>query len=110
MMAVGTSRCRLVSIIMAEAVVLAIVSAAVGMTLGLIGHYFIAQNGIDIMALAGGEYEFAGISFSGKIYSRLTAPVVIKWTLVVMGLVLASAVVPALRVMKLQPVEAMRHV
>ena len=110
MMAVGTSRWRLMSIIMAEALLLGLFSATIGLVLGLIGHTLIAKHGIDIAALAGGEYEFAGIAFSGKIYSTLTPWVVTKWTLVVLGLVVGSAIVPAVRAMRLQPVEAMRHV
>ncbi len=110
MMAVGTGRGRLVSIIMCEAAFLGLLSAALGVALGLLGHALIAHYGIDITALAGGDYEFAGISFSGKIYSTLTPWVVTKWTLVVFGLVLTSAIIPALRAMRLEPVEAMRHV
>lgn len=110
MMAIGTSKWRLFSIVMSEAAVLALVSAAVGLAVGLYGHHYIATEGIDITALAGGNYEFAGIAFSGKVYSRLTAPVVAKWTLIVIGLVLASAVYPAIRATRLEPVEAMRHV
>jgi len=110
MMAIGTSKFRLLSIIMAEATVLALVSAVVGLGLGLLGHSIIADVGIDVAALAGGQYEFAGIAFSEKIYSRLSTWVVVKWTLVVIGIVLVSAIYPALRAMRLEPVEAMRHV
>jgi ABC-type antimicrobial peptide transport system permease subunit len=110
MMAIGTSKWRLFSIVMSEATVLALVSAALGVGLGLLGHHHLATEGLDIGAMAGGEYEFAGIAFSGKVYSRLTATVVVQWTLVVVGLVLASAVYPAWRTMRLEPVEAMRHV
>jgi lipoprotein-releasing system permease protein len=110
MMAVGTSKLRLLATIMAEAAVLALVSSVIGLALGLTGHALIAHYGIDVMALAGGEYEFAGIAFSGKIYSRLTLWVVTKWTLVVVAIVLSSAAYPALRATRLEPVEAMRHV
>lgn len=110
MMAVGTSKWRLFQIIMAEAGILALVSAVVGVGLGLGIHGLVAHYGIDITALAGGDYEIAGIAFGGKIYSRLTPWVVTKWTLVVIGLVLCSAAYPATRASLLKPVEAMRHV
>ncbi len=110
MMAVGTSKWRLFSIVMAEAAVLALVSAALGATIGLLGHHYIATEGIDIAALAGDNYQFAGINFTGKVYSRLTTAVVVKWTSVVIALVLVSAIYPAVRATRLKPVEAMRHV
>ncbi|MBW2523150.1 MAG: ABC transporter permease [Deltaproteobacteria bacterium] len=110
MMAVGTSKGRLFRVIMAEAVILALVSAAFGIAIGLGIHSLVAHYGIDVTALAGGDYEIAGIAFGGKIYSRLTPWVVTKWTLVVIGIVLASAAYPATRASLLEPVEAMRHV
>ena len=110
MMAIGTSRGRLFGLIMTEGAVLALSSAAVGLALGLTIHAVIAHYGIDFTALMGGDYEMAGISFAGRIYSRLSPQVVTKWTAVVIALVLASAAYPAWRATRLQPVEAMRHV
>lgn len=110
MMAVGTSRRRVFSIIFMESLVLAVVSAALGLAIGLGIHALVAHYGIDVGAIAGGEdYEFAGIAFSGRIYSTLTPWIVTKWTLVVMGIVMLSAAYPALRATRLEPVEAMRH-
>ncbi|MBI4704084.1 MAG: ABC transporter permease [Deltaproteobacteria bacterium] len=111
MMAIGTSRWLLGRIVMAEALVLGLVSSAAGLAIGLVLHAWVARHGIDIMAIAGAEqYEVAGVAFAGRIYSRLTALGVVKWTLVVMAVVLGSAAYPALRASRLRPVEAMRHV
>ncbi|MCA9622436.1 MAG: ABC transporter permease [Myxococcales bacterium] len=110
MMAIGTSKGQLFGIVLAEAAVLAVVAAAIGVGLGLMGHGYIATHGIDVGALAGGNYELAGITIGGKLYSRLSVGVVVRWTLVVIGLVIASATYPAWRASRLEPVEAMRHV
>jgi ABC-type lipoprotein release transport system permease subunit len=110
MMAIGTSRWRLFTQIMAEAVILALVASAAGIVFGYILHALVAHYGIDIGALAGGEYEVAGIAFGGKIYSQLGIEAVVKWTSIVIGIVLLSAIYPATRVSVLRPVEAMRHV
>jgi ABC-type lipoprotein release transport system permease subunit len=110
MMALGTPRRLIFSSIMAESVVLSLLSALFGLVLGLLGHMLVSQYGIDVAAMVDGKMEFAGIAFSGKIYSTLSAAVVCKWTLTVIGLVVGSALVPALRATRLEPLEAMRHV
>ena len=111
MMALGTSRWRIFSLITCEALVLAASAAVLGLLLGLGVHFWVAQHGIDMVALAGGEdYEFSGIALSGRIYSALHPSTVLLWTLVVMLIVLFSALYPALRATRLEPVEAMRHV
>ena len=62
-----------------------------GLGIGLGLHYWVASVGIDISALAGEDYELAGIVLEGRIYSSLSLPVVAKWTAVVIGIVLVSA-------------------
>lgn len=109
MMAIGTRPSRLFALIIAESVLLALVSVALGLGLGLLLHVWVAGHGIDVASWAG-EMEFSGIAWSGKIYSRLTLGVVVEWTLVIGGIVVASALYPAWRATRLEPVEAMHHV
>ncbi len=111
MMAIGTSRWRVFSSVLAESAVLAIASTIVGLALGLAGHLAMAHYGIDVTSFTGGQdYEISGVVLRGRIYSRLSFDVVAEWTLVVIGLVIASAIYPAYRAARLEPVEAMRHV
>jgi ABC-type lipoprotein release transport system permease subunit len=109
MMALGTGRWQLFNVVLAEALLLALVAGAIGLGLGLGLHSLMAAHGIDITSLAG-DYEFAGIVLEGRIYSRLSTPIVVKWTVVVVGLTVLSALYPAFRSTRLQPVEAFRHV
>jgi len=108
MMALGTGRGQLRAVVLLEALVLAVVSALVGVGLGLAIHGLMATHGIDIGAIAG-DYQVAGVVMEGRIYSRLSAAVVIKWTVVVIGLTVIAAVYPSWWSTRREPVEAMRH-
>jgi ABC-type lipoprotein release transport system permease subunit len=94
MMALGTEKGQLFGVVMTEALLLALVAAGVGLGIGLGLHVLAATYGIDITGMME-NYEIAGIVMEG---------------LVIIGLTLISAVYPALRATKLQPVEAIRHV
>lgn len=108
MLAIGTSRSLLVSVILLEALLLGIIAAGVGLGIGLSLHFWLQEVGLDLSALYG-EMEFAGIVFDTTIRSRLEAGDVVRWTLLVIGIAVLSAVYPALRASRLEPVEAMRH-
>ncbi|MBK7581658.1 MAG: ABC transporter permease [Myxococcales bacterium] len=109
MMALGTSGRRMFSLILVEAVILAAVSLVIGVGIGLGLHLYVQSHGIDVTQFAG-EVQFAGINWSGRIYSTLTPSIVLRWTFVVGVVVLVSALYPAWRVTRLEPVEAMHHV
>jgi ABC-type lipoprotein release transport system permease subunit len=108
MMALGTSKGRMFSMVMTEAVILAIAASLLGLGLGLGIHTYFATHGLDLSNLYG-DIEFAGVLVEGQLYSDLPANEVMKWTVAVIAIVLVSALYPALRATRLDPVEAMRH-
>lgn len=108
--ALGTSGRRIFTYVMMEAFILAVVSAAVGVGLGLGVHFYMAKHGLNVGAMMEGDYEFSGIAFNGYIYSRLTPSGVAFWAGITILLVLLSALYPAYRAARQVPVEAMRHV
>jgi len=110
MMAIGTSGGRMFAVVVLEALLLGVFATAAGLGLGLAVHSWLASTGLDVTALYGEGFEFAGIVFEGRIYSLLTTATVVKWCLIVIGIVVASALYPAWRTTRLKPVEAMRHV
>ncbi len=109
MMAIGTSARRLAFQILAEAVILALVSVTAGLAVGLSLSALIAARGIDLTQWTS-DLSFAGVVWTGRVYSVLTPGTVAAWAVVVGVVVLCSALYPALRVTRLEPVEAMHHV
>ncbi len=109
MMAIGTSKRRLFGVVLCEAAILAIVASLIGMAIGVGIHLYLKSHGIDITQVMG-DVEVAGIVMTGKMYSQLSPADVAKWTAIVIGIVVVSALYPATRVTRLDPLEAMRHV
>ena len=109
MMAIGTSKRRLFAVVMAEAVILALAASLAGLAIGLPLHAWLHHTGLDLTTFYGKDVEFAGIALTGRVYSFLTVGDVVRWTLVVIGIVLASALYPAARVTRLRALEALRH-
>lgn len=109
MMAVGTSKARLFAMVLVEAVILALVASVVGLAIGLSIHFYFHAHGLDITSLFG-DVQVAGVVISGRMYSQLSVADVVTWTAIVIAIVVASALYPAFRVTRLDPLEAMRHV
>jgi len=109
MMAIGTSKRRLFAVVLAESAILAVVASLIGLAIGVGIHLYFHSHGLDITSLFG-DMQVAGVVISGTMYSKLTVGDVAQWTAVVMAIVVVSALYPATRVARLDPLEAMRHV
>lgn len=107
--ALGLKGIRVGGLVLAETVVLSLVSLGAGLALGLAGHAAIAHWGIPISAFGMDEMELAGVQFSDMVMrSKITVP---KWLLASLGVVLTtvgSAVFAAVKAARLAPAEAMR--
>ena len=105
LLSLGTTPRKVIGIVLTEALVLGLVSVAVGLVLGLLGNHHYATAGIDV----GSSFETSGILLPKRLYSHLYAAKALWSSLVVLGLVMLGAIYPALRAARLEPVEALRH-
>lgn len=107
--AMGLTPARIGRLIMAEAVLMSAVSITVGVTLGYLGHLWLASTGIDVGEMVGGDYDISGIAMDDLV---IRSRVVVSEWLVASGfvfvMVMLSSLYPAIRATRLDPATAMR--
>lgn len=107
LLAVGAGPGSVIGIVLIEALFLGAASLAVGLAIGLAANHHFATAGL---AFHVGQIEASGVLLPSRFYADLAPEKVVVSTLVVLALVVASALYPAARAARLQPVEAIRHV
>ncbi len=108
--AIGVGPWRIGGLVLRETVLMCLVALAAGLGVGLAGHGYLATEGLDLAALMGGsELQVSGVVLDDMmIFSQLDP---VGWATagaVVLGLVLLSALYPAVRATRLEPAAAMR--
>jgi ABC-type lipoprotein release transport system permease subunit len=106
LLALGAEPGRLIRLILTEAALLGSVAVAVGLALGLALEHHFATAGLTLQM----GMETSGVLVPSHFYSRLTPEVALWNAALVLVLVIVSALYPAWRAARLQPVEAIHHV
>jgi ABC-type lipoprotein release transport system permease subunit len=103
--AIGMNKKKVFSMIMLESVFLSLIGAVVGMILSYIVIRISAHTGIDLTQYAEG---FGALGYSAIIYPQISAGFfgVVTVLIIITGII--SSVYPALKALKLNPVEAIR--
>lgn len=104
MRALGTSRLRMIALIMLEALCLGLVGAGPGAALGLGLSYALAQGGISLISTSA-----YGISFIEPLVPEPDLLWTLRTALLFAALTMLTSVVGALRVARLNPASALRQ-
>jgi ABC-type antimicrobial peptide transport system permease subunit len=106
MMAMGAKPGRLSRMVLVESVGMTLVGVIAGILLGCLVTVFFTYQGID---LAGSSEVLRQFGITGKLYPRLTPISTTAGPAAVFLITLLAALYPALKIKRLQPVEAMRQ-
>ncbi|MAL19024.1 MAG: ABC transporter permease [Balneola sp.] len=103
--AIGMNKARTFSLIMLETFFLTMAATPAGLLISWITIQYFATTGIDLSAFAEGMSEYG---LSTIVYPELTLEYYLNITLMVAVAALVSAIYPAYRTLKLNPVQAIR--
>ena len=102
--AIGTTPWQIIQLVLFEALLLALISCAVGLTIGyFLGDYF-STNGLPI-----GKMEVSGVLLDGNLYTRLALYQFVNFPVYVTLLTLAAAIYPATFASRIVPTEALQR-
>jgi ABC-type lipoprotein release transport system permease subunit len=108
-LALGASPWRLRSMVLAEALVLGIVSMALGTLLGCGSTWYLASQGLDLRKLVPDTLEFGGVVFDPVLRAAWDIPWMLQMGIYVIALCLLASLYPAFKAARIAPAEAMRH-
>ena len=106
--ALGLAPRRVGALVMMETTCLAFVGMTAGLGLGLMGHFWVSANGIDLSEVADYDLDVSGITMDMVVHSHLDLPLWIGGSVVVFIFICLAALYPAWRATRQAPAEAMR--
>lgn len=107
LMAVGMNKWKVFVMIMTETVFLTLVGAPFGMLMGWLLIVWTGKTGIDLSNFSGGLNNFG---YDPIIYPELSANYYLEIMIMVVITALLSAIYPAIKALRLKPVEAIRAI
>lgn len=105
LMAIGMSRARVFLMIIVETILLSLVGAIIGMILSLIPIILFQKSGLNLSAYGEG---MEAMGYSSLIYPTIEPGFFIGLTIMVIITAVLASLYPALKALKLNPVQAIR--
>ncbi|MGE5420827.1 MAG: ABC transporter permease [Chloroflexota bacterium] len=103
--AIGMNKRKVFSMIMLESIFLSLTGGIAGMLVSSVAILLTARNGINFLQYAEGMEAFG---YSAHVYPEINASFFIMMTVLVILTGILSSVYPAMKALKLNPVEAIR--
>lgn len=107
MMALGTNKIRIFSLVMLETFFLTLAGTPLGISAGWLATAYFNRHGLDLSGW--GQEMMSSFGFSTLIYPEFPADKLSGVLLIVAGTALFSCIFPAIKALKLQPVEALKR-
>lgn len=106
--ALGLGRRHLLLLVFCESLLLSLLAVVIGWIVGGGTHLWFAQHGIDFSALMNEGTSIMGTFMDPIVYTELSQQRVIQLTVIVFVATLASGIYPAIKAMRVTPVQALR--
>ncbi|HJW15711.1 MAG TPA: FtsX-like permease family protein [Flavisolibacter sp.] len=107
MMALGTARVRIFWLVLVETVFLTLAGTPVGLLAAYLAINYFQKAGLDLSGM--GKDMMASFGFETTIYPSFPWEKLLVIMLMVIGTALISCLMPALKALRLRPVEALRR-
>lgn len=106
MVALGTTRLQIFMLVLSETIFLTIAGTPLGILIGWLTSNYYNKKGLDISGM--GKEMISSFGYSSVIYPEFTADKLLGVMLIVFTTAVVSCLFPAIKALKLQPVEALR--
>ena len=107
--AIGLSPGQVVALMLIEAAILALGAASIALAIGIPLAFWIERHGIDLSRFSADALDFAGVAMDPIWQGDATPRAIALPVAYLVGMVLLSALYPALKAGFLRPVDAIRH-
>lgn len=107
MMALGTNRLKVFSLIFLETVFLTLAGAPIGVLIGWGTAAYFNKHGLDLSGM--GRDMMSSFGFGTTIYPEFPSDKLLAVLLIVTGTAIISCLFPAIKAVRLRPVEALRR-
>jgi ABC-type lipoprotein release transport system permease subunit len=107
MMALGTNKLKVFLLVLAETIFLTLAGTPVGLLIGWLATAYFNKHGLDLSGM--GRDMMNSFGFGTMIYPEFPADKLVGVMLIVFVTAFVSCLFPAMKALKLQPVEALRR-